>query len=184
MATKPRRDASAPKAKRKPRKPVKPRKAQPASSRKSRANRGLLLSQAKRRKAFTETLADTGNVTKASQAAGVDASTAYKYKAEFPDFREAWDEALDSRLDRLEDFAMNLAEDGWLEPVYHRGERVGLIRKYSPPLILGMLDRRRYQRGKTALLAQGDGPTGAPTSGVLVVRGQLDEVAWEKEYGQ
>ena len=76
MATKPRREASAPKAKRKPRKP---RKDQPASSRR---NTKPLLSQPKRLKTFMETLADTGNVTKASQAAGVDASTAYKYKAE------------------------------------------------------------------------------------------------------
>ena len=170
MATKPRR------ASRKP----KPRKDHAAS----RRTRTALRSQPKRLKTFMETLADTGNVTKASQAAGVHRRTAYKYKANFPEFREAWDEAIDSRLDRLEDFAMNLAEDGWLEPVYHRGTRVGVVRKYSPPLILGMLDRRRYQRGKPALLAQGDGPTGGATSGVLVVRGQLDEVQWEKEYGR
>jgi hypothetical protein len=43
----------------------------------------------------------------------------------------------------MEDEAMRRAVDGWDEPVYQKGEQVGVVRKYSDSLLALLLRGRR-----------------------------------------
>jgi len=54
------------------------------------------------RPAFLEKLAEHGNITAAAKAAVVDRKTIYKHRANDPKFAEAWDDAIDTAIDRLE----------------------------------------------------------------------------------
>jgi hypothetical protein len=58
---------------------------------------------------FIELLAVTFSVTSAAQGAGIDRSTAYRYKYEHPEFAARWDDALNSAIDRLEKAAYERA---------------------------------------------------------------------------
>lgn len=58
---------------------------------------------------FIELLAVTFSVTSAAQGAGVDRSTAYRYKYEHPEFAARWDAAIGSAIDRLEQAAYERA---------------------------------------------------------------------------
>lgn len=53
--------------------------------------------------AFLRTLAKNANVSAASEAAGITRVRAYQVKNEDPEFSAAWDEALETALDGLEE---------------------------------------------------------------------------------
>lgn len=55
-----------------------------------------------KKKLFIETLGRTANVTRSAKTAGISVSTAYRHRARFPHFAEAWFEALDHAYDVLE----------------------------------------------------------------------------------
>lgn len=95
---------------------------------------------------FLDTLRTTVNVTLAAQAAGISSSTAYHHKKVDALFSERWDEALDEGVDLLEAKAHQRAFEGVLEPVWHKGEEVGHVRKYSDALTMLLLKAHRPER--------------------------------------
>ncbi len=96
-----------------------------------------------RHKVFLSTLAETGVVTSAARAAGIDRSAVYRYRDAHPDFAEKWEHALETAADHLEAEAVRRGVDGWEEPVYQGGLRVGTIRKYSDNLLIRLLSAKR-----------------------------------------
>ncbi len=61
--------------------------------------------------AFLKALSDTANVRSSCQAAGIDRSTAYDHRASDPEFKAAWETALEDACDVLEAIARKRAAD-------------------------------------------------------------------------
>lgn len=99
----------------------------------------MAIAQAK----FLAHFALSGNTLKSAQAAKVGRRTVYEWLSANERFKELRDEAHQDALDRLEDEARRRAVDGWLEPVFQGGKRVGLIRKYSDALLIFYLKGKR-----------------------------------------
>jgi hypothetical protein len=59
-----------------------------------------------------------------------------------PEFRETYEEARGRHPDQLEAEALRRAVDGVDEPVFHDGEVVGHVRKYSDRLLMAILKAR------------------------------------------
>lgn len=91
---------------------------------------------------FLETLAQTGNVSKASEAAKLDRSNFYLLRKRDEEFAKAWDEALDISKGVLHDEALRRAVDGVDKPVYQGGKKVGTVREYSDTLLIFMIKLR------------------------------------------
>lgn len=95
---------------------------------------------------FLEVFRRTQNVSAAAEACGFNRKTAYDRRDRDPKFRSRWDDAYESGTDDLEGSTFEKARDGWLEPVFYKGEEVGQVRKISPTLMMTMLERRRRER--------------------------------------
>ncbi len=109
---------------------------------------------------FLEKLAESGNVSRACRAAKVARQTAYRHRSIDALFKVAWDEALGIAVGLLEDEAWRRAREGWLEPVFYKGEKQGSVRKYSDTLLIFLLkahDQAKYN--PPTRLAGADGGT-------------------------
>lgn len=69
---------------------------------------GKRITQAQRR-AFLDALTATCNVAQSAKSAGFCPASAYLHRRRLPDFAQAWDEALASGYDRLEQELLSLA---------------------------------------------------------------------------
>lgn len=91
-------------------------------------------------------LAETGNVSKAAEAAGIDRGTHYKWASADPEYKAACVDAMESAADKLEEEARRRAHDGVDEPVYQGGKKVGTVRKYSDTLLIFLLKGARPEK--------------------------------------
>lgn len=101
---------------------------------------------AKRRQRFLDRLAETGNVSTAAALIGCSRSGVYEQRNNDPEFSAAWDVALEVAADALEAEARRRALDGVEEPVFHRGETCGYVRKYSDTLLIFLLKGVRPEK--------------------------------------
>lgn len=104
-------------------------------------------------KAFLTILRETGNVSEAARATGIERSTAYDRRNGHASFAALWDDALEEATDALEAEARRRAYDGWDEPVYGRvgkdqDGQIGLVRKYSDSLMNTLLKGNRPEKFK------------------------------------
>lgn len=81
----------------------------------------------------------TGNIAGASRLSGVGRRTVYNWLEEDEEFVTLFDEAALDAGDNLEQEARRRALVGVEEPVWHRGRRVGHVRKYSDTLLIFLL---------------------------------------------
>lgn len=88
---------------------------------------------------FLTALAMTGIVSDAAKAAGINRSTAYRYRAQHKSFAEDWDHAKDDATDRLAGVAIQRAVNGIEEVRYFKGEPIGSVRRYSDQLLMILL---------------------------------------------
>lgn len=88
---------------------------------------------------FLLELARCGNVTQAARKAKLGREALYLKRRKEPDFKAAWDEAATMGVDALEDEARRRAYEGWKEPVYKNGEKVGTVTKFSDTLLIFLL---------------------------------------------
>lgn len=95
---------------------------------------------------FFATLARGVSVTGACDNAEYARQSVYDQRDSDPEFRAAWDNAVEAGTDKLEDEAHRRAHDGTEEPVYQGGELVGTIRKYSDTLTIFLLKGRRAEK--------------------------------------
>ena len=100
------------------------------------------LSHAKKA-AFLAALSETGNVSKAAEASGINRRSHSRWLQEDDEYRVATAEALDAAADKLEEEARRRAHDGFDEPVYYQGEVCGTVRKYSDTLLIFLLKGAR-----------------------------------------
>ena len=113
---------------------------------------------------FCEMLAETGQVGKSARAIGVSRMTVWNWRQKHPKFREAWDAALKIATTTLEDEAWRRAHEGNEEPVYHNGECVGMVRKYSDTLLIFLLkacDPAKYREKFQADAPRQEAPSNA-----------------------
>jgi hypothetical protein len=128
---------------------------------------------------FLAALRDHGMVSIAAAAAGLSRTQMYRWREEDETLAREWDEAVEESYDTLEKEARRRAESGVIRPIYQGGKRVGSERVYSDSLMsLVLKGRRRRVYGGDAT------PSSAHESGVLRVRGKLDDDAWEKAYAK
>jgi hypothetical protein len=102
---------------------------------------------ADRQRLFLETLAETGSVHLASNAARLTARSAYRLRARSPAFARAWDTALQLSVGRLSAIVFDRAINGRVEQIYRDGELFGERRVPSDKLLtwlLARLDPRRF----------------------------------------
>lgn len=102
--------------------------------------------RARAKVAFIRKLAETGNVTEACRGLLFSRKTLYEWKESHDAFRKLWDEALDIATDALETEARRRAVDGWDEPVYHQGKKVGKIKRYSDRMLEILLKGHRPEK--------------------------------------
>ena len=66
----------------------------------------------KKRATFLASLEEGNSVARAASDAGVGRATAYEWRAAEPDFAKAWDDAVETGTDALEDEAIKRAKNG------------------------------------------------------------------------
>lgn len=84
-----------------------------------------------------------GNVSRACAAISLTRARAYEWRAADRVFAQAWDEAVESGTDELEEEARRRAFSGVDEPVFYQGDECGTVRKYSDTLLIFLLKGRR-----------------------------------------
>ena len=100
----------------------------------------------KKRQRFLEILRETANVTAACDELGFSRTSIYRWRQVDEKFRDEWEEAMNQAIDALEQAARQRALHGVKEPVFHRGEVCGHIRKYSDTLTIFLLKAYRPER--------------------------------------
>ena len=103
------------------------------------------------REDFLKSLAAGLSVTGSCARAGIPKRTMYDWRAADEEFKAAWDEALDSGSDILEDEAFRRAHDGVEEPVVAQGKVIFTVRKYSDTLMVTLLKARRPEKFRERL---------------------------------
>lgn len=93
--------------------------------------------------AFLAHLAETGILSDAAAAAGVDRSNVWRRRQDDAEFAQAVEQALDMAADKLEAEARRRALEGVEEPVYQGGQQVGTRTVYSDSLLALLLKGRR-----------------------------------------
>lgn len=111
---------------------------------------------------FLKTLAATGNVTRAASRAGISRSAAYAEYKKSTTFADAWDEAIEIGMDRLEEEARRRAYRGTKKPVFYKGFEVGAIREYSDTLMIFLLKGGRPEKYADRLKQELTGKDGGP----------------------
>lgn len=92
---------------------------------------------------FLKTLAATGNVSLAAEAAGMSRQALYRLRRNDAAFAEAWAEALEEAVDALDAEARRRAVQGTCRPVFYRGQVVGEVRHYSDAMLMFLLRAHR-----------------------------------------
>lgn len=90
---------------------------------------------------FLHHLAQKGNVRWAAAECGMSAQGAYVLRRREPGFADAWDAALVLAREHAEQVLGARAIDGVEEPIFYRGEQVGVRRRYDTRLLLAHLAR-------------------------------------------
>ncbi len=106
-------------------------------------------------KAFLTALANTGTVTSAAEAAGISRKQAYESRNRHPDFKQLWDDALETAADTLEAEARKRAFAGSdLLCIFLlkacRPERFRETRVLIPPVELNKMIEAEFKRLRAA----------------------------------
>lgn len=106
----------------------------------------------------------TGNVRESCATARISTRTFYRWKDNDPAFREAYTLAKRGSVETLQTAARRRAIDGWLEPVFYKGEVVGHVRKFSDVLLIFLMkagDPATYRDNPThTIRGDPDNPVG------------------------
>lgn len=92
---------------------------------------------------FIRRLAESGNVADSCRKARLPQRTAYDLRKSDPAFAALWKEAEEISIDGLEDEARRRGVEGWDEPVYQKGVKVGTVRRHSDRMLEILLKGHR-----------------------------------------
>ncbi len=122
---------------------------------------------------FLKALAYTGNVSASAELVGITRQAFYQLKQEDLNFEIAWNHAMEVATDELELEARRRGLEGWDEPVYQGGEKVGCKRKYSDALLTTLLAAHRP--GKFSKKIEHTGRDGGPIELAKVIESIPDK---------
>lgn len=111
------------------------------------------------REAFLSWLRLGATPSKAAKECCLGRRTVFDWRDKDEEFKQAWTDAVETGIHRLEDEATRRAVEGVDRPVFQGGECVGFVREYSDDLLKFMLSARdpgRFSRNGQ----NGAGPTG------------------------
>lgn len=111
--------------------------------------------------AFLVALAESGVMSHAAEAAGIDRVTVFRARKSDPEFDTACQDAIEEATDKLVQEARRRALEGVEEPVYQGGVLVGTKRVYSDALMSKLLAAYRPQQfgtQRTELTGANGGP--------------------------
>jgi hypothetical protein len=112
-----------------------------------------------KKRAFLAAVARTGNVTISAEIADVARSAHYQWLEADPVYAAAFEDAMEQAAQRLEAEARRRAEEGVEEPVFYKGKKCGVIRKYSDTLLIflmkGAMPDKYKERTSTELTGAG-----------------------------
>lgn len=111
---------------------------------------------------FLAILSECASVIESCRQTPLNRATVYRWRHADPEFRKAWDEAVELGTDALEDEAIRRAHKGVRKPVYQQGRRVGTVREFSDTLLIFMLKARRPSKYKDRGHVELTGSNGAP----------------------
>lgn len=114
----------------------------------------------KKRSTFLNVLKETGNVSEAAREVGLSRRTAYNLRESDEEFAKAWDEAVDTGIDYLEEEARRRAYKGVAEPVFYQGMECGTVQKYSDTLMIFLLKANRPDKYKDRVANEHTGKDG------------------------
>ena len=120
--------------------------------------------------AFLDALSRTGNVSRAAGETGLERRRLYAKRKEDPAFAAAWAEAAALGAALLEEEAWQRACQGWEEPVWHKGEQCGSVRKFSERLLILLLKAHLPDKYRESRENRNNSRTAAPTGAVDVYR--------------
>jgi hypothetical protein len=93
-----------------------------------------------RQRAFLAVYRKTACISIASWAAKIGRRRHYHWLERDPDYVQAFKEASQWAFDELRDEAVRRGVEGWLEPVYYKGRKIGAKRRYSDKLLMCLLE--------------------------------------------
>jgi len=133
-------------------KPAVPTKAPRALAAKARQ-----LKKTDRQIAFLAAWERFGTMSAACRETDVPRSLLYNTWLKEPTFAELAEGVKDRIADSLEQEAIRRGRDGWLEPVFYKGDEVGEIRKFSDLLVIFMLKALRPDKYRERTNVQHEG---------------------------
>lgn len=95
-----------------------------------------------KQRAFLAAYKTLGIVSQACRAAECSRTQVYEWLKD-RDFKRQMDAAREEACDTLESEAMRRAVQGYEQPVFHKGEQCGVVRKYSDRLLMFLLKNAR-----------------------------------------
>lgn len=108
------------------------------------ANRTKLT--AKKRQEFLGALAAGDTVKHAAAAIGLARGYVYQLREADAAFRAEWEAAYVEGTEAIEQEIKRRGVDGWDEPVYQGGQKVGVVRKHSDTLLIFLAKGRDPER--------------------------------------
>lgn len=115
-----------------------------------------------RKQDYLDDLRERGLLTKSARALSISMATIARWRKDDEQFEEGVQLALLEHAEKLEEEAVRRAHDGVEEPVFHKGEVVGYVTKYSDSLMSKLLDgampNKYGSRSKVELTGAGGGP--------------------------
>lgn len=91
---------------------------------------------AKTKDTFLAQYAKVGNVAVACEKARIHRSTIHRWAEHDDEFAMRYEQAKNDYCDSLRNEISRRGRDGWIEPVYQEGRKVGSVRKYSDTLLI------------------------------------------------
>ena len=111
-----------------------------------------------KKRAFLAAYSETGNIRQAAKVAGIHRDTHYDWLNKDEEYRAAFEAAKLEASDRLEEEARRRAVEGVDDPVYYKGEQVGVIRRYSDTLLIFLLKGAMPEKYTDRRKLSGDNP--------------------------
>ena len=136
---------------------------------------GISIRTEETRARFFRVFVETGGCMSATcRALKMSRFAVWKWRKEDPAFDAAVTAARRMANEALEDMAIRRAMQGWIEPVYQKGERVGEIRKFDNRLLERVLEANMPEKyGRALQVSVGHGGGGQ----IIDVTNQAAELA-------
>jgi hypothetical protein len=112
--------------------------------------------------------AETCNVVRAAERAGIPRRLHYQWIDRWPRYAEVFEKTKRAAAEYMESVAVERASEGWLEPIYYQGSQCGEVRRYDSGLMQLLLrglmpDKYGMQRAEIS------GPQGEPVQAKIEV---------------